>query len=67
MIVIKLLNKEHDLLDGALQNYFDNVNCNIKYDYLENDILKITIQLHIFGDNTFNYNDFNNKFKHVII
>lgn len=67
MIVIKLLNKEHELLDGALQNYFENVNCNIKYDYLENNVLKITIHLHSFGNNSFNYNDFHNNFKHVIL
>lgn len=67
MIVIKLLNKEHELLDGALQNYFNDKDCNIKYDYLENDILKITIHLHSFGKNNFNYNDFHNNFKHVIV
>jgi len=67
MIVIKLLNKEHDLLDGALQNYFEDLDCNIKYDYLENDVLKITIHLHSFGNNSFKYNDFHNNFKHVIL
>lgn len=66
MIEVKLLNKDHELLDGALQNYFKDINCNVNYKY-EGEYLYLKIFLPIWTKCSLDMNDFIDNFKHVIV
>lgn len=64
MLKVTLLNKESDLLDSALENYFKDINCYLEYQY-EGELLGLTIKMN--NNHTLDLNKFFDSFKHVIV
>ena len=64
MLKVTLLNIESDLLDSALQNYFEDINCYLEYQY-ECELLGLTIKMN--NNHTLDLNKFFDNFKHVIV